>query len=138
MFLPIMLMAAPADVVVVSTSEPRPATPWVEVFSASCGDQHLEIRRALYPAERGPEVLLNGRRAVGDVRPLELELGEPAAYRMSFLCPQSSAEIHMRWVRGRAQSDEKVRYRAGYAVFRNGALIESHAEEADEEAFWYR
>jgi hypothetical protein len=110
----------------------------VEVSSASCGDQHVEIRRTLYPPASPPQVLLNGRPAQGHVRPLEAELGEPAAYRMSFVCPKNSPEIHMRWVRGLAQGDGQVRYRSGYAVFRNGALIESHAQEADEEAFWYR
>ena len=138
MLLSILLMATMADVMVVSTSEPRPAEPWVETFSASCDEQHLEVRRTLYPRAVAPQVLLNGRPAQGQLRPLELELGEPAAYRLSFTCPKTKPEIHMRWVRGLAQGDGQVRYRAGYAVFRDGALVEVHAEEAEEEAFWYR
>ena len=138
MLVSMMLMAAPADVMIVSTSEPQPATPWVEVFNASCGDQHVEIRRTLYPQAKDTQVLVNGRRASGQVRSLELSLGAPAAYRLWFVCPKNGPEIHMRWVRGQAQGAGDVQYRAGYAVFRNGAVIEAHSEEASEEAFWYR
>lgn len=36
-----MLLMLQTDEVVVQTSEPRPASPWQETFSARCGRQSL-------------------------------------------------------------------------------------------------
>jgi|SRR6478672_1689349 len=134
-----LLLAGQAQEVVVRAVELRPANPWVEVFSASCGRQHLEVRRSMRPLQRGSQVLLNGRTARGDVSPLELELGEVgAAYRMSFQCSQNGETMQLSWVSGLAGERGQVRYRAGSAEFRGGALVRSLSEEANEETFWYR
>lgn len=134
-----MLLALQAEQVIVRTDELRPANPWVEVFSANCGQQRLEVRKAMRPLQTGSRVLLNGRSARGDVGPLELELSEVgAAYRMSFRCSQNGETLQLSWVRGLAEERGHVRYRAGSAEFRQGALIRSGSEEANEETFWYR
>ena len=44
-----MLLAGQAQEVVVRAVELRPANPWVEVFSASCGRQRLEVRKPMHP-----------------------------------------------------------------------------------------
>lgn len=133
-----MLLLLQSDEGVVRTSEPRPATPWQETLSARCGRQGLEIRRPMRPLQSPPQVLLNGRAPQGDVRPLEAELGRvDAAYRMSFTCSRNEA-MQLRWVSGQTGPDGQVRYRAGSAVFHDGSLVRSAAEEATEEAFWYR
>ncbi len=131
-------VAVQADEVVVRIVEPRPATPWTEVFTARCGRQRLEVSRPIRPLDRGARVRLNGRTVRGDVSALEAELGEArAAYRLSFLCAPLNATMQLMWVSGLAGQDGQVRYRAGSAEFRAGALIRSGAEEATEEAFWY-
>lgn len=133
-----MLLMLQTGEAVVRSSEPRPASPWQETFSARCGRQSLEVRRPLRPLESSPEVLLNGRTPQGVVRPLEQELGQiGAAYRMSFTCSQDDA-IELRWVSGHAGPHGNVRYRAGSAIFHDESLIRSGAEAATEEAFWYR
>src|SRR5690606_18462450 len=99
----------------------------------------VEVRRPIRPLHRGSQVLLNGRMARGDVSSLELELGEVgAAYRMSFHCWQDGQTIQLRWVSGLAGADGQVRYRAGSAEFRGGALVRSLSEGANGETFWYR
>lgn len=134
-----MLLAVQAEEVIARAVELRPANPWVEVFSASCGRQRLEVRRPMRPLQTGSRVLLNGRTARGDVSPLELELGEVgAAYRMSFRCSQDGETMQLSWVSGLAGERGQVRYRAGSAEFRQGALVRSLSEEATEETFWYR
>ncbi|TAJ57388.1 MAG: hypothetical protein EPO49_12230 [Brevundimonas sp.] len=134
-----MLLAMQAEEVIVRAVELRPANPWVEVFSASCGRQRLEVRRPMRPLQTGSRVLLNGRAARGDVSPLELELGEAgAAYRMSFGCSQNGETMQLSWVSGLVGEHGQVRYRAGSAEFRQGALVRSLSEEANEETFWYR
>ena len=133
-----LLLAGQAQEVVVRAVEPRPASPWVEVFSASCGQQRLEISRPMRPLHTGSRVLLNGQTARGDVSALESELSENAAYRMSFLCSQNGETMQLRWVSGLVGERGQVRYRAGSAEFSQGALIRSLAAEANQEAFWYR
>ena len=134
-----MLLAMQAEEVIVRAVELRPANPWVEVFSASCGRQRLEVRRPMRPLQTGSRVLLNGRAARGDVSPRELELGEAgAAYRMSFGCSQNGETMQLSWVSGLVGEHGQVRYRAGSAEFRQGALVRSLSEEANEETFWYR
>lgn len=133
-----MLLAGQAQVVVRAV-ELRPANPWVEVFSASCGRQRLEVRKPMRPSQTGSRVLLNGRAAQGDVGPLELDLSEVgAAYRMSFHCSQNGETMQLRWVSGLVGESGQVRYRAGSAEFRHGALVRSRSEESNEETFWYR
>lgn len=133
-----MMLMLQTDEAVVRTSEPRPASPWQETFSARCGRQILEVRRPIRPLQSGPEVLLNGRTPRGDLRPLELELSRVgAAYRMSFTCSQNDA-MQLRWVSGRAGPNGSVRYRAGSAIFQDGSLVQSGAGEATEETFWFR
>lgn len=133
-----MLLMLQTDEVVVRTSEPRPASPWQETFSARCGRQSLEVRRPMRPLQSSPEVLLNGRTPRGDLRPLEADLGQVgAAYRMSFTCSQNDA-IQLRWVSGQTGPHGHVRYRAGSAIFHDRSLVQSGAEEATEETFWYR
>lgn len=139
MLLSILLLAAQAEQMGAIVFEPQPASPWVETFSASCGGQHLEILRPMRPLENGPKVLVNGRPAHGDVRPLELELSEVgAAYRMSFACSQDGELMELRWVRGLVGEDGQVSFRAGSAAFRKGALVGSRSEETNKETFWYR
>lgn len=134
-----MLLAVQAEQVVIRTDELRPANPWVEVFSARCGRQRLEVRRPMRPLQTGARVMLNGRAARGDLGALELELSEVgAAYRMSFHCSQDGETMQLRWVSGMVGERGQVRYRAGSAVFRQGALVRSGSEEANEETFWYR
>jgi len=134
-----MLLAGQAQEVVVRAVELRPANPWVEVFSASCGRRRLEVRKPMRPLQTGARVLLNGRAARGDVGPLELELSEVgAAYRMSFHCSQNGETMQLRWVSGLVGERGQVRYRAGSAEFRQGALVRSRSEESNEETFWYR
>ena len=134
-----MLLAVQAEEVVVRAIELRPANPWVEVSRASCGRQRLEVRRPMRPLQTGSRVLLNGRTPRGDVSPLELELGEVgAAYRMSVQCSQNGETMQLSWVSGLVGEGGQVRYRAGSAEFRRGALVRSLSEEADEETFWYR
>lgn len=134
-----MLWAVLAQQVIFRTDEPRPANPWVEVFSADCGRQRLEVRKAMRPLQTGSRVLLNGRAPRGDVGPLELELSEVgAAYRMSFQCSQNGETIQLSWVSGLAGERGQVRYRAGSAEFRQGALVRSVSEQSNEETFWYR
>ncbi len=138
MLVSMVAMAVQAEQVVVRANEPRPASPWVEVFTARCGRQRLEIRRPMRPLQTGSEVRLNGRAARGEVRPLELELGEVgAAYRLSFVCSRQGAML-LGWVQGLAGEGGEVRYRSGSAEFRDGALVNSRAEEANAETFWYR
>lgn len=133
------LLAVQAEQVIVRTDELRPANPWVEVFSASCGRQRLEVRKPMRPLQTGSRVLLNGRAARGDVGPLELELSEVgAAYRMSFRCSQNGETMQLNWVSGLVGERGQVRYRAGSAEFRQGALVRSLSGEANEETFWYR
>lgn len=133
-----MLLMLQVDEIVIRISEPRTATPWQETFSARCGRQSLEIRRPMRPLQRGPQVLLNRRIPQGDLRPLEQELGQVgAAYRMSFSCSRNDA-VQLRWVSGYSGPDGHVRYRAGSAIFHDGSLTQSGAEDATEETFWYR
>lgn len=133
-----MLLMLQTNDIVVRTSEPRPASPWQETFSARCGSQRLEVRRPMRPLQSSPEVLLNGRTPRGDLRPLEQELSRVgAAYRMSFTCSQFDA-MQLTWVSGHTGPDGHVRYRAGSAIFQDGSLIQSGAEEATAETFWYR
>ena len=133
-----MLLAGQAQEVVVRAVELRPANPWVEVFSASCGRQRLEVRKPMHPP-RPVRVLLNGRAARGELAPLELDLSEVgAAYRMSFHCSQNGETMQLRWVSGLVGESGQVRYRAGSAEFRHGALVRSRSEESNEETFWYR
>lgn len=137
MLLSILLMLQ-TDEVVVRTSEPSPASPWQETFSARCGRQRLEVRRPMRPPQSRPEVLLNGRAPRGDTRPLEQELSlVGAAYRISFTCSQNDA-MQLRWVSGYAGPNGNLRYRAGSATFHDGSLVQSGAEEATEETFWFR
>ena len=133
-----MLLMLQTEEVVVRTSEPRPASPWQETFSARCGRERLEVRRPMRPLQNRSEVLLNGHPPRGDLRRLEADLGEVAAvYRMSFTCSQDDA-IQLRWVSGQSGSQGQVRYRAGSAIFDGESLVRSEAEEATEETFWYR
>ena len=133
-----MLLMLQTEEVVVRTSEPRPASPWQETFSARCGRERLEIRRPMRPLQSRPEVLLNGQKPRGDLPPLEADLGQiGAVYRMSFTCSQDDA-IQLRWVSGQSGPQGQVRYRAGSAVFDGGSLVRSEAEEATEETFWHR
>lgn len=89
------------------------------------------------PLQSNPQVLLNDQPPRGDLDPLELELGQvDAAYRMSFTCSQIET-LRLRWVRGLAGQNGHVHYRVGFAIFRDGTLVESGAEEAVEETFWY-
>lgn len=133
-----MLLMLQTGEVVVRSSEPRPAIPWQETFSARCSRESLEVRRPLRPLQSSSEVLLNGRTPQGDLQPLEQELSLiGAAYRMSFTCSQNGA-IQLRWVSGQAGPHGNVRYRAGSAIFHDGSLLRSAAEEAAEETFWYR
>lgn len=134
-----MLLMLQTGEVVLRTSEPRPASPWRETFLATCGRDTLAVTRPLRPLQSRAEVLLNGRRPGGDLRALEDELSDNvAAYRMSFTCDRDDASIQMRWVSGQAGPSGQVRYRAGSAVFQDGSLVRSQAEDAMEEAFWYR
>lgn len=134
-----MLLVVPAQEVVARAQELRAATPWVEVFSASCGRRRLEVRRSMRPLERGSRVLINGRTVPGDVSSLEAELSEVrAAYRMSFRCSQNGETMQLNWVSGLAGQDGQVSYRVGSAEFSRGTLVRSGSEEANEETFWYR
>lgn len=134
-----MLLAIQAEQVIIRTDELRPANPWVEVFSASCGRQRLEVRKSMQPVQAGSRVLLNGRAARGDLGPLEAALSEVgAAYRMSFRCSRNGETMQLRWVSGLVGERGQVRYRAGSAEFREGALVTSRSEETNEETFWYR
>lgn len=134
----LMLLTLQAEAVVIHTSEPRPALPWQETFSARCGRQSLDISRPMRPLDRRPQILLNGRAPRGDLQPLQVELSQGrAAYRLSFLCAPDEG-LQLRWVSGEADVQGQVRYRAGSATFRDGALIQVQAEDANEETFWYR
>jgi hypothetical protein len=138
-FLSLLMLAAQPQDVVIRTSEPRPASPWVEVVSGRCGDDRLELRRPRWPLPSDPEVMLNGRTPEGDLGLLEQELGEPAAaYRFSVLCAPNDESLELRWVRGLADQQGQVAFRSGSAVFRDGALVAVRSEEAGAEAFWYR
>ncbi len=139
MILAILLLAAQTDEVVVSIREPRPANPWAETFTATCGRQRLEISRSMRPLETPPRVTINGRPARGDLQALQRDLGEVrAAYRMSFRCAAGLETLQLIWVSGLADEQDQVRYRAGSAMFQGGALLESRSEDATEETFWYR
>ena len=46
--------------------------------------------------------------------------------------------MQLSWVSGLVGERGQVRYRAGSAEFRQGALVRSLSEEANEETFWYR
>ncbi|KPF75799.1 hypothetical protein IP78_13385 [Brevundimonas sp. AAP58] len=139
MFLSLLLLAAQAQDVVIRTSEPRPASPWVEVVSGRCGDDRLELRRPRWPLPSSAVVRLNRRTPEGDLGLLERELSEPAAaYRFSVLCTPNNETLELRWVRGLADQQGQVAFRSGSAEFRDGTLIAVRSEEADSEAFWYR
>jgi len=139
MILAILLLAAQADEVVISIREPRPASPWAETFTATCGRQRLEITRSMRPLDTPLRVIINGRPVRGDLQALQQDLGEMrAAYRMSFKCGADSETLQLIWFRGLADEQDQVRYRAGSAMFQGGALLESRSEEATEESFWYR
>lgn len=132
-----MILLLQSGEVVVRTSEPRPANPWRETFSARCGRNRLEIERPMRPLDSRPVIRLNGRAPRGDLAPLAAEFAEVgAAYRMSFDCSRNDT-VQLRWVRGLA-GPSGVRYRVGSAEFAGGALVRSTAEDATEEAFWYR
>ncbi|MGQ2991869.1 MAG: hypothetical protein ACT6RD_06335 [Brevundimonas sp.] len=136
MLLSIILLLQSGEVVV-RTSEPRPANPWQETFSARCGRNRLEIERPMRPLDQPAAIRLNGRAPRGDLAPLAAEFAEVgAAYRLSFSCSQNDT-VQLRWVRG-LSGRSGVRYRAGSAEFAGGALIRSTAEDTTEETFWYR
>lgn len=139
MLFSILLLAVQADDVVVSIREPSSASPWHETYTARCGRQDLEIRRPMRPLQSPPEVLLSGRRPQGDLSTLEAELSQAgAAYRMAFTCSQNNETMQLRWVSGLPGERGQIRYRAGSAMFREGSLVESRAEESTAETFWYR
>jgi hypothetical protein len=139
MILAILLMTAQAGEIVVSTREPRPAAPWTEAVSATCGRQRLEVARPLYPLGSPARITINGRPVRGDVQTLQGELGElRAAYRMSVLCGADGRTMELRWIRGLADGQGQVRYRGGSAMFAGGALLEARSEDAGADAFWYR
>lgn len=89
------------------------------------------------PLEARPQVLINGRPARGNLRPLEADLSQAGAvYRMSFTCSQNQT-LQLRWVSGLAEGGQ-IGYRAGSATFHEGGLVESTAADATQETFWYR
>ncbi|WP_343792216.1 hypothetical protein [Brevundimonas kwangchunensis] len=125
--------------VVVGAVEARAASPWAETFTASCGDNRLELRRVMRPEGRAPEVLLNGAAPRGDVDALADELGGVgAAYRFSFQCQPGDDAILLRWVRGLADGTGSVAFRSGSATFDDGAVTAVRSEAGDANSFWYR
>ena len=133
----ILSLAALAPQVIVR--EPRPATPWIEAFTARCGKSELKIERSIRPLGLLPRILMNGKLIRGDSHQVERELSEiRAAYRFSFLCSQVGNDIQLRWVRGVADGGGNVSFRSGSASIRDGVMVSSTFEEASEESFWYR
>lgn len=125
--------------VMVRSVEARPASPWVETFTATCGDNRLELRRTMRPEGRAPEVLLNGAAARGSVGALTNELGQVgAAYRFSFQCQPGDDAILLRWVRGLADGAGDVAFRAGSATVSDGAVTAVQSDASNAESFWYR
>lgn len=131
---------AAAGEIVVAGQEPVPASPWTELFVASCGNTKLELRRPMRPLGSRVIILINGGPTRGNTEPLEEEFGQVgAAYRFSFACsPQQPGAVDLHWVRGLVQERGRVAYRSGVAAFRDGALVHFSAGESSEDNFWYR
>jgi hypothetical protein len=135
-----LLGLAPAvSQLTISGFEPRPATPWVETTKATCGHDHLEFSRPLYPLGGLSSIRVNGRPIRGNLGQSAQELSEVrAAYRVSVLCSHDKTTMTLRWVRGLADGPGHAAYRAGALTIKGGTLISSTAEDANAEAFWYR
>ena len=119
--------------------EPKPATPWTEIYTARCGRDALQLVRQMRPLHGPITIRLNGRVPRGDVSALSRELGEiRAAYRYAFRCAPEGGGISLQWVRGLADGRGHVNFRSGGARFDGGRLTSWGAEDSNEEAFWYR
>lgn len=138
-----LVIAAAAQVVpVITTREPRPASPWVQSVQASCG-QNVVIVSGYgvgRPLDQPVRILVNGRPVTGrDVQRLRNDLSKDSAvYRLQFLC-SSSGGITMRIAEGFTDSNGTIRYRSGAAVIRGNTLSRYlEMEDADAKAFWFR
>jgi len=142
MILSALALLLAAQNVVITTHEPRSASPWVNSVRASCGAQRLAIDGygGSKPLTALARIRINGRAVAGrEMGRLVADLSHKrAVYRLQILCGYAGG-IELRIGEGERLPDGPVRYRAARAEFQGGRLrAYTGFEEADADAFWFR
>lgn len=125
------------------TREPRPAQPWLQTVTLSCGRATYRISGfgAAYPATT-PVTITVDRRPIHGAAAAALgrDLAQRgAAYRISGLCARDSDHIELLIYRGLAAPGAPVSFHVGAAwLSPRGEIVYHGMEEADAETFWFR
>jgi hypothetical protein len=139
-----MLLGAPQDIPRLPiTREPRPANPWQQSVSLTCGSATYRVigYGAAYPLGSPVRITVNRRPFRGPAAALlarDLST-QGAAYRIAGLCSRDSSDLELVVYRGLASPGRAVAFHVGAAqLSRRGEIYYPGMEEADAETFWFR
>lgn len=137
----LLALQSPPDQVFPITREPRPARPWTQSLSMTCGNTTYRISGygAAFPPEREVVIAANRRRLRGEAAErLERDLSRRGAvYRIAGLCSGNSIDLIV--YRGEVGARGVVSYESGSAaISRTGSLWYGGLEPSNGEGFWFR
>jgi hypothetical protein len=137
----LLALQSPSDQVFPITREPRPARPWIQSLSLTCGDTTYRISGygAAFPPEQEVVITANRRRLRGEAAErLKRDLSRRGAvYRIVGLCSGNS--INLIVYRGEVGARGTVSYESGSAaISRAHGLWYGGLEPSSEDGFWFR
>jgi len=138
----IAFLAVVSSQVLITSPEPRPASPWVQSTRATCGNANLTISGygPAKPLTNGAQIGVNGRRVTGEGAPqLLADLSRRrAVYRLELLC-DPRGQIILRINVGEKHINGAIEYRSGVATIL-GSTLKSYSGLmlSNSDTFWFR